>query len=33
VTIAIIGGLLGLVGAVLGGAAYARTRDRDSTPS
>ncbi len=33
VTIAIIGGLLGLVGAVLGGAAYARTRDRDGTSS
>jgi uncharacterized protein YcnI len=30
-TVAIIGGLLGLVGAVLGGAAYARTRERGST--
>jgi periplasmic copper chaperone A len=33
VTIAIIGGLLGLVGAVLGGAAYARTRGGGNTPS
>jgi uncharacterized protein YcnI len=33
VTIAIIGGLLGLVGAVLGGAAYARTRGGDDTGS
>ncbi|HZD98988.1 MAG TPA: YcnI family protein [Micromonosporaceae bacterium] len=32
-TIAIIGGLLGLVGAVLGGAAYARTRGGDDTSS
>ena len=32
-TIAIIGGLLGLVGAVLGGAAYARTRGHDDTSS
>jgi periplasmic copper chaperone A len=33
VTIAIIGGLLGLVGAVLGGAAYARTRGGGNTSS
>jgi uncharacterized protein YcnI len=32
-TIAIIGGLLGLVGAVLGGAAYARTRGDNNTSS
>jgi uncharacterized protein YcnI len=32
-TIAIIGGLLGLVGAVLGGAAYARTRGGDGSSS